>query len=619
MKDLFFSSLSEHIGLTLLHSLWQGMIGVVLIIIVSRVVAAKYSTLRYWLFVAVMLSVFSVNIFTLINQVTVFNSGQETQLANRLTESLGAIQLKDAVESISLVNGVWLENILLAIPYFVMLWWIGIVALFIKMIINLWQIRKITRANHLPVSPQVLEIFETLRQQLKINKIVKIVQSQKISVPSVIGHLKPIIILPIGLVNGLTSEQVEAILLHELSHIKRHDFLVNIIQSVVEVIYFFNPFMWIISKTIRDEREHASDDDAISLGISASVYAETLAGVFNYAIKRQQFALSFASKNKLTLKRIQRIMKNKSNNNNKLIASMIFVIAITLSMYYGAESHAPGQDFSEMFPNRTVMATVLPSFSSMSTPMLEPISDEPVFREIIVPERIVKADTTDPKDLKKRTEAYEQAMKNLKSTKEWKEAEKIREEMVDEHMKIMTDISPQMEEALRIVEKSVKLSDEQLEMMEEKLARLDEELADIRIDEELERVMEINSRVLEESMRQIQDQMEDMNFDEITEMAELLADDAKKMAVEAKVMAAEAEKMAAEAELQVKGVEDFLDDLRPMLIDDGYIKSSKDLDQLKFKEGEVYINGEKVMEKDAKKYIKLHDKYFDSDDGFIMN
>ena len=98
-----------------------------------------------------------------------------------------------------------------------------------------------------------------------------------------------------------------------------------------------------------------------------------------------------------------------------------------------------------------------------------------------------------------------------------------------------------------------------------------------------------------------------------------MADEAKVYAAEAAVVAIEAEKIAAEAKKQVEAVENFFDQLKPELIKDGYIKSAEDLDQLKFKGGEVYVNGEKVKAKDAKKYFKIHDKYFDGDDDFIMN
>jgi hypothetical protein len=388
---------------------------------------------------------------------------------------------------------------------------------------------------------------------------------------------------------------------------------------VVEVIYFFNPFMWIISKAIRDEREHACDDMAISSGISASDYAQTLAGVFNYAVKRQQFALSFASKNKLTLKRIQRIMKNQSNNNNKLLASIIFVTAITLSMYYGAQSHAPGQDIAALLPDRTVMAMALPSFSELASPLPKLIKEKSIVEEFDQQEQVVVSDTTDPKELKKRAEEYERAMDGLKATKEWQEVENLREKMVEQQMSYMKDLAPLMEHALQMAEESMELQSMELLEMEEQLERMSEVMANIHIDKKLEMAMEVNTKAIEESMRHMQEQMEAIDFGEVEKVAQVMAEEAKVYAAEAAVMAREAEKMAAEAKKQVEAVEDFFDELKPLLIKDGYIKSADDLDQLKFKDGNVFVNGEKVKAKDAKKYIKIRNKYFAEDDDFIMN
>ncbi len=535
MKDLFFSSLSEQIGFTLLHSLWQGIIGVVVILVVSRIVGARYSTLRYWLFVSVMLMVLVANIFTFSNQILEPNINEGTNPDAGFTEILlGAGQLTATTTSV--VN-YWSSNIQHVLPYIVMLWWMGIIALFIKLTINLWQVRQLTRANHLPVPKEVMDLFERVKERLNINKIVQLVQTKEILVPSVIGHLKPIILLPIGLINGLSNDQVEAILLHELSHIKRHDFLVNIIQSFVEVIYVFNPFMWIISKAIRDEREHACDDTAISLGISSLDYAQTLAGVFNYAIKRQQFVMSFASNNKLTLKRIQRIMKNQSNNNNKLLASMLFVIAITLSMYYGAQSHAPGQDISDMVGDRAVMAMVVPSFNIPKIPVLKDVDKELAFNKFTQAQQLVESDTIDPKELKKRAEAYDKAMEGLKATKEWQEVERLREDMVEQQMLYMKDLRPLMEDAMHLAEERMALEQLDLIDIEEHLARVSEVMKDLQIDVEIERVLELNSKVLEETMQHMEVVMEEMNLAEIEDAVRLYTQEAKVMAIEAKAMA----------------------------------------------------------------------------------
>jgi hypothetical protein len=312
-------------------------------------------------------------------------------------------------------------------------------------------------------------------------------------------------------------------------------------------------------------------------------------------------------------------MKNQSNNNNKLLASMLFVIAITLSMYYGAQSHAPGQDISDMAADRAVMAMVVPSFNIPSIPLLKDVEKELAFKKFTQSQQLVESDTIDPKELKKRAEAYDKAMEGLKATKEWQEVEKLREKMVEEQMSYMKELTPLMEDALRLAEESMALEQLDLIEIEEHLARVSEVMKDLQIDVEIERMLELNSKVLEETMQHMEIVMEEMNLAEIEDAVQFYKQEAKVIALEAKAMALDAEKIAAEAKKQVEAVEGFFNELKPELIKDGYIKSSEDLDQLKFKDGEVYVNGKKVKAKDAKKYNKIHDKYFDGDDDFIMN
>ena len=210
-------------------------------------------------------------------------------------------------------------------------------------------------------------------------------------------------------------------------------------------------------------------------------------------------------------------------------------------------------------------------------------------------------------------------MEGLKATKEWQEVEKLREKMVKEQMSYMKELTPLMEDALRLAEESMALEQLDLIEIEEHLARVSEVMKDLQIDVEIERVLELNSRVLEETMQHMEVVMEEMNLAEIEDAVQFYTQEAKVIALEAKAIALDAEKIAAEAKKQVEAVEGFFNELKPELIKDGYIKSSEDLDQLKFKDGDVHINGKKVKARDAKKYHKIRDKYFDDDDDFIMN
>src|SRR4030095_11498069 len=90
-------------------------------------------------------------------------------------------------------------------------------------------------------------------------------QSSLTKVPVVIGHLKPVILFPIGILNSLPQNEVEAILLHELAHIARNDFLINLLQQFTEIIFFFNPAVIWVSSCIKSERENCCDDIAISV------------------------------------------------------------------------------------------------------------------------------------------------------------------------------------------------------------------------------------------------------------------------------------------------------------------------------------------------------------------
>ncbi len=117
---------------------------------------------------------------------------------------------------------------------------------------------------------------QNMASQLGIKQKVKVYLSTLINCPLTIGFLKPIILVPIATVNHLTTQQLEAVLLHELAHIKRADYLINLLLNVIETILFFNPFTRLISQNINKEREHCCDDWVLQFEYNAPMYAEAL-------------------------------------------------------------------------------------------------------------------------------------------------------------------------------------------------------------------------------------------------------------------------------------------------------------------------------------------------------
>ena len=116
-----------------------------------------------------------------------------------------------------------------------------------------------------------------LSRRLHISRAVALLESTLVDVPTVVGFVKPVVLLPASALAGLTLQQLEAILAHELAHIRRHDYLVNLLQTLVETVLFYHPAVWWVSRRIRVERENCCDDLAVRLCGDPVAYASALA------------------------------------------------------------------------------------------------------------------------------------------------------------------------------------------------------------------------------------------------------------------------------------------------------------------------------------------------------
>lgn len=106
---------------------------------------------------------------------------------------------------------------------------------------------------------------------------------RQVAVPTVVGILRPTILLPFSLASGLAPEQIETVLTHELAHIRRYDHLVNLVQRIVEAALFFHPAVWFVAHRIRAEREHCCDDRVVALGAQPVAYAASLLQVAEWS------------------------------------------------------------------------------------------------------------------------------------------------------------------------------------------------------------------------------------------------------------------------------------------------------------------------------------------------
>lgn len=165
---------------------------------------------------------------------------------------------------------------------------------------------------------------------LGIKKNIKVWLSDYVDVPSMTGFIKPVILLPASIISHLSFQQIEAILLHELAHIKRNDYLVNLLQSAIELILFFNPFALLLSKAAKKERENCCDDWVVNFQFDRFEYARALLILEEQRLLAQsRFVMAASNGKKNLLQRIKRLF-NSNPQTNFTLSQKLQVIVLGL-------------------------------------------------------------------------------------------------------------------------------------------------------------------------------------------------------------------------------------------------------------------------------------------------
>jgi len=155
-------------------------------------------------------------------------------------------------------------------------WAMGVVALSLRLLLGWIGLASLRRGETRPLEAEWQTRLSRLAEGLHFRRPVALLASARVLSPTLVGWLRPAILLPVCAVAGLTPEQLEAIIAHELAHLRRHDYLVNLLQSVIETLLFYHPTVWWVSRRIRLERECCCDDLAVAACGDAMVYARAL-------------------------------------------------------------------------------------------------------------------------------------------------------------------------------------------------------------------------------------------------------------------------------------------------------------------------------------------------------
>jgi GWxTD domain-containing protein len=191
------------------------------------------------------------------------------------------------------------------LPYAVPVWLAGVLLLHVRTLAGWAGTRRLRRSGVCAAPPEWQRRLARLAAGVRLSKPVTLLESCLVDVPLVSGYLRPVILVPLDLLSGLPAGQVEAILLHELAHIRRRDYLVNLLQAVVENLLFYHPAVWWVSGVIRAGREHCCDDLVVAVQGNAFEYASALTSLEN---RRGAAEPALAATGAHLMKRIRRLL-----------------------------------------------------------------------------------------------------------------------------------------------------------------------------------------------------------------------------------------------------------------------------------------------------------------------
>src|SRR5882724_2300229 len=213
------------------------------------------------------------------------------------------------------------------LPYCSFLYLLALVFLLARYFSHYLHSRRLRSMGLSRIQPELRVFVSETSRLMGIGKEVRVWLSSLVEGPVTLGFLKPVILIPFATVNNLSLQQVEAILLHELAHIKRYDYLLNLCVTILEVIFFFNPFTLRLIRNIKREREHRCDDLVMQFRYDPHIYVSALLSLATDGQRRQQMALAATGKNdRLLLHRVRRILKQKSKADRPGARPVVFLL-----------------------------------------------------------------------------------------------------------------------------------------------------------------------------------------------------------------------------------------------------------------------------------------------------
>ncbi len=342
-SNLISEPILEALGWTFIHSIWQISIITIICYLLGKVISDTKANVRYISLVGGMITLVLSSILTFYlcyePPVTPLVPTGFTVTGEVISTSYELRPLSIGIFDFYLH---WINSNIVSIFIF---WLVGFILFSSKLLIGFTQVFSL-RKNCLPiVDEKILALIRKAKAKFGIARNIIIAESNGILSPSTFGCITPVILFPVGVINSLTINEIEAIIAHELSHIKRNDYIINIMQSIVETVFYFHPGIWWISNQIRIEREKCCDDMAVSVTNRKMQYAKALVKMQAFKLGTPRLALGFANKNNF-LSRVQRILVPTTNKPRIIEKSISIMVLLALIVTVSIAAITPEHDFT---------------------------------------------------------------------------------------------------------------------------------------------------------------------------------------------------------------------------------------------------------------------------------
>ncbi len=361
MSALFHSPVFQDIGMTLLHSLWQIVLIAILFAIANRLLAHRSAHVRYVVAYSTLLIMFGLPIATLVVATVnrTFNSEQMVDVdrptndshpageaseesASDLAKNIGLLEVEPTETSPLVAPGVAVASVPSGdadhglglhwiLPWLTVGWSLGVIASSLRPFIAFYHCRQLRKQAQPVEIPWVIEVVASLCTRVEIHRHVEIASSILVQVPTVIGVVRPMILLPVTMVTGQTVPEFSAVIAHELAHIRRHDFLLNLFQTAIETLLFYHPAVWWVSSIVRQERENCCDDIAVAI-CGRKNYVTALANL-EFA-RGTAKSMAMAADGGVLYRRIRRIVRphERPHPLGRWLAALVAMTAILLGI-----------------------------------------------------------------------------------------------------------------------------------------------------------------------------------------------------------------------------------------------------------------------------------------------